>query len=66
MYPFIPQAMKELTGTFGNLYEPVKALIIHRKTGESHQNDYYIESYDMDDKVVLSTGIPCRSGKATT
>jgi len=50
--------MKELTGTFGNLYEPVKALIIHRKTGESHQSDYYIESYDMDDKGCPINGHP--------
>ncbi|WDF77138.1 PRTRC system protein B [Mucilaginibacter sp. KACC 22773] len=40
--------MKELTGTFGNLYEPVKALLIMQKTGDGHQSDFYIESYDMD------------------
>ncbi|QJD96271.1 PRTRC system protein B [Mucilaginibacter robiniae] len=50
--------MKDLTGTFGNLYEPVKALIILRKTGESQQSDYYIESYDMDDKGCPINGHP--------
>lgn len=50
--------MKELTRTFGNLYEPVKALLILRKTGESHQSDYYIESYDMDDKGCPINGHP--------
>lgn len=50
--------MKELTGTFGNLYEPVKALIILRKTGEQHPSDYYIERYDMDDKGCPINGHP--------
>jgi PRTRC genetic system protein B len=50
--------MKELTGTFGNLYEPVKALLILRRTGKSHQSDYYIESYDMDDKGCPINGHP--------
>ena len=50
MYPLIPQAMKDLTNTFGHLYLPVKALVIQQKTGHGHQSDFYIESYDMDDK----------------
>jgi PRTRC genetic system protein B len=50
--------MKELTGTFGNLYEPIKALIILRKTGEQYQSDYYIESYDMDEKGCPINGHP--------
>lgn len=50
--------MKELTGTFGNLYEPVKALIILCKTGEGHQSDYYIESYDMDEQGCPINGHP--------
>lgn len=40
--------MNDLTGTFGALYQPVKALLIMQRTGNSHQNDFYIESYDMD------------------
>ncbi|MCO5946752.1 prokaryotic E2 ligase family D protein [Mucilaginibacter flavidus] len=40
--------MKDLTNTFGNLYQPVKALLIMQKTGNDHQSDFYIESYDMD------------------
>lgn len=40
--------MKDLTGTFGHLYQPVKALLIMQKTGDGHQSDFYIESYDMD------------------
>jgi PRTRC genetic system protein B len=50
--------MKDLTGTFGHLYEPVKALVILRKTGEMQQSDYYIESYDMDDKGCPINGHP--------
>lgn len=48
MHPFTPQTMKDFTNTFGNLYQPVKALLILQKTEQSHQSDYYIESYDMD------------------
>jgi PRTRC genetic system protein B len=40
--------MKELTGTFGELYQPVKALLFLQKTGNSAQTDFYVESYDMD------------------
>jgi len=58
MYPFIREAMKELTGTFGNLYEPIKALVILRRTGESHQFDFYVESYDMDDRGCPINGHP--------
>lgn len=50
--------MKELTHNFGDLYEPVKALIILRKTGESQQSDYYIESYDMDEQGCPINGHP--------
>ncbi|GAC1310317.1 MAG: prokaryotic E2 ligase family D protein [Mucilaginibacter sp.] len=40
--------MKELTGTFGELYQPVKALLFLQKTGNGVQSDFYVESYDMD------------------
>jgi len=50
--------MKDFTGTFGNLYEPVKALVILRRTGEGHQSDYYIESYDMDEQGCPINGHP--------
>jgi len=40
--------MKELTGTFGELYQPVKALLFLQKTGNGIQSDFYIESYDID------------------
>jgi PRTRC genetic system protein B len=40
--------MKDLTNTFGNLYHPVKALLVMQKNDNSRQSDYYIESYDMD------------------
>ena len=40
--------MKELTGTFGDLYHPVKALLFLQKTGNGAQTDFYVESYDMD------------------
>ncbi len=40
--------MKEITGTFGNLYQPVKALLFLQRTGNGVQSDFYIESYDMD------------------
>lgn len=40
--------MKDLTNSFGNLYQPVKALLILQKTGDGDQPDFYIESYDMD------------------
>lgn len=40
--------MKDLTNSFGSLYQPVKALLILQKTGNGHEPDCYIESYDMD------------------
>ncbi|HVX00153.1 MAG TPA: hypothetical protein VHA52_06950 [Candidatus Babeliaceae bacterium] len=40
--------MKELTGTFGDLYYPVKALLFLQKSGDGIQTDFYVESYDMD------------------
>ena len=48
MWPFKPQAMKDSTDSFGNLYHPVKALLILQKTGDGDRPDFYIESYDMD------------------
>jgi PRTRC genetic system protein B len=50
--------MKELTGTFGHLYEPFKALVILRRIGESHQSDFYVESYDMDERGCPINGHP--------
>lgn len=39
--------MKDVTGTFGHLYLPVKALLLLQRTGGEPQ-DFYVESYDMD------------------
>jgi PRTRC genetic system protein B len=50
--------MKELTGTFGELYQPVKALLFLQKTGNGHQSDFYIESYDMDSEGCPINGHP--------
>ena len=50
--------MKDLTNTFGNLYQPVKALLILQKAGQSHQSDFYIESYDMDGQGCPINGHP--------
>jgi PRTRC genetic system protein B len=50
--------MKDLTNTFGNLYQPVKALLILQKTGSDYQSDFYIESYDMDSKGCPINGHP--------
>jgi PRTRC genetic system protein B len=38
--------MKDLTNIFGNLFLPVKALIVFQK--DSQNPDFYIESFDMD------------------
>jgi PRTRC genetic system protein B len=58
--------MKELTGTFGNLYEPFKALLILRRTGDDYQSDYYIESYDMDENGCPINGHPLSVRESNT
>lgn len=40
--------MENLTESFGQLYNPLKALVIFKRTGTD--TDYYIESYDMDNE----------------
>lgn len=40
--------MSELTHRFGQLYHPVKALLIYCKQQQDCPDDYYIESYDLD------------------
>lgn len=38
--------MRNITEQFGHLYHPVKALVVFKK--DSTDQDYYVESYDMD------------------
>src|SRR3970040_120587 len=46
MHPFKQYAMKDITATFGTLYNPVKAFIVYQKNNAD--KNIYIESYDMD------------------
>ena len=40
--------MNDLTNNFGNLYHPIKALVIYERNNDYSQNTSYVESYDMD------------------
>lgn len=42
--------MKDLTNSFGHLFHPVKALLIYQKDAYGHNNEFYIESFDMDNQ----------------
>jgi len=42
--------MKDLTNSFGSLFHPVKALLIYQKSQNNMKNDYYIESFDIDEQ----------------
>ena len=46
MYPFIRTAMKDITSTFGTLYNPVKAFVLYEKQAE--EKSIYVESYDIN------------------
>jgi PRTRC genetic system protein B len=46
MHPFKYYAMKDITPTFGTLYNPVKAFVVYQKN--TLDKNVYIESYDMD------------------
>jgi PRTRC genetic system protein B len=45
MYPFKQYAMKDITATFGTLYNPVKAFVVYQK--DTADKSFYIEAYDM-------------------
>ncbi|XDZ54187.1 PRTRC system protein B [Flavobacterium tructae] len=46
MYPFKQFAMKDITTTFGTLYNPVKAFVVYQK--DTTEKSIYVEVYDMD------------------
>lgn len=46
MYPFIRIAMKDITSTFGSVYNPVKAFVVYEK--QAGEKSIYVESYDMN------------------
>jgi PRTRC genetic system protein B len=50
--------MKDLTGTFGDLYLPVKAMLFLQRVGNGNQSDFYVESYDMDSAGSFINGHP--------
>src|SRR5258708_34851524 len=50
--------MNDLTNSFGNLYHPIKALIIYEKRDSNYQSSPYVESYDMDDRGCPINGHP--------
>jgi PRTRC genetic system protein B len=46
MYHLKQYAMKDITQTFGTLYNPVKAFVVYQKN--SAEKSIYVEAYDMD------------------
>lgn len=46
MHAFKQYAMKDITTTFGTLYNPVKAFVVYQKN--TSDKSIYVEAYDMD------------------
>lgn len=56
--------MTDRTEHFGNLYQPVKALVIFKKA--ANDSDFYIESYNMDNKGMPVNGHPLSVKESNT
>lgn len=56
--------MNNLTNNFGNLYHPVKALIIYEKQDSNYQSTPYVESYDLDGRGCPINGHPLSTKEA--
>ncbi len=48
MFPFKPNPMRDISNSFGTLYQPIKAFVIFEK--EATDKRIYVESYDFDKK----------------
>lgn len=63
MYSFKQHAMKDITATFGTLYNPVKAFVVYQKNNSD--KSIYVEAYDMDKNGYLINAHPLSLKEST-